>query len=1071
MDKKDKDYADGLVEQWRKKLYFTKFSDARRLALIKTFDAMQRRNDPDYPGLAEFHQRQSSPWQYNDFLKAVAFKNTSITDEDQNRAIQLVRSWISPSKDRYSGAFGDYYAGGDDRDYDIHDNDNHDAFDGSDLEGLTLLKRFDALKRRDDPDYRGLGKLGGFLNYLNYLDCLKTVVFNDSPMTDDDRESAVRLINRWRQQKQFKGSLEEGLAFLKRYDAAKRRSDPQYPGFEVFLNRKSYVAHPSYADWQRDVVYAERMERRYLHNMLTPPLRKAFKNGWTRGWDSIDGFPKNGAVEDKADFAWKQILHDCTVTDSPVVLNKIVSWLILRGVDKHADPDATPLKPEDLQTVEKYLEEFEQKKHLLPDRADGLDPQEISSYKTFEELKYAVSQDYYPPKDLSLDKILKEVTGRNAKKIWSSDDVALIHLRTRKGAKACGRDTDWCTAYNNNDNFNDYKRNLLLVWTKDNRRFQIHLDTMSCMNETDSEEDLAELINRHPGLDAALRPYVLDSIHHKGSDLKGNNMFGLMNKVPAYFDLFDDEEGELEAKIRQYITPEPYGETAQTKIKNFLQTFDRLLPAARPIITAVIKNRVIVEIANENYANDWCELLFDDNLVCRDLIAADGESLLRTALTSKRDDRYDYIVPLMQQRIKGSFALQDETTLPLAMGKALKYLGIQRHWDRNSEEYRIEYSDMVEDVIRDVVTSGDKTKIDQVGEFIGDYIVKACGPVEKRFAFIDGFNRPDWSDSATEAIPEMLKECHRVDLARDFTGAERRALSKDQFPAMARAYLKQVNDHFIDAHRGLSDDVLSRYMPEGMSERFLKARPFLHSYESFLDFFKREKSIHGERAKIGSEVMAAVCAAYVKEDASDSGQKMVQFLHTVVGNVDEARSVLEQLATDGVTFNPKGRGQGSRYVELLESDLWRNAVTEPVRDHIIASVMVDPDEKGLDLVRSLVAGDDKARAKLTECFSNVANGDDYLKARFIYAASQVPDFQDDVETELLVDYLEDAQQCDTANKNDPNSWYDGPRCLKRSWNIVRAVPQWKDRILKQASLQLRDAVTSLPEPVSYRAYY
>lgn len=188
----------------------------------------------------------------------------------------------------------------------------------------------------------------------------------------------------------------------------------------------------------------------------------------------------------------------------------------LEIVNKLADADPTAKKSnimwiakmysikqfkfEDLSKIKNELVNFIKYKTKLVNH-------DLMSYKDLNALYDALEKVTGTEVDKSKRQIDQDTKMAGAEKIFKSKHLTAVHVKTQEAACFYGAGTKWCTAAEHDNAFESYKDDLIVimasgVFGKDkngkeiHRKFQLHYDTDSFMNERDqpvSTEDIHRL--------------------------------------------------------------------------------------------------------------------------------------------------------------------------------------------------------------------------------------------------------------------------------------------------------------------------------------------------------------------------------------------------------------------------------------------------------------------------------------------------------------------------------------------------------------------------------------------------
>lgn len=181
--------------------------------------------------------------------------------------------------------------------------------------------------------------------------------------------------------------------------------------------------------------------------------------------------------------------------EKPDKLGKYAKWLLSLYIKNK-------LKIEDLYKATEYLCAFSRFRTRL------ISSHDIMQYHSLPELYDAVKDFLAQPQSPSKSKaeLEKEIKKNEAKRLYEDDEWIAIQPLTRDAAIIYGRNTQWCTAATSSYNYFDYYNSrgplYILISKKDGRKYQLHIPTKTCCDETDEDLELpiAETIGFSIGL-------------------------------------------------------------------------------------------------------------------------------------------------------------------------------------------------------------------------------------------------------------------------------------------------------------------------------------------------------------------------------------------------------------------------------------------------------------------------------------------------------------------------------------------------------------------------------------------
>lgn len=139
------------------------------------------------------------------------------------------------------------------------------------------------------------------------------------------------------------------------------------------------------------------------------------------------------------------------------------------------------LKLEDLYKVEEYLETFDKYKNKI-------EIKDINKFKTLPQL-YDVVKDYIDSDEATSKKDEIRRIKKDAEKVYEDDEWLVVVPKTEEAACFYGKNTQWCTAADNNNQFNYYNRDgkiYININKYTNKKFQFHFESKQFMDENDS---------------------------------------------------------------------------------------------------------------------------------------------------------------------------------------------------------------------------------------------------------------------------------------------------------------------------------------------------------------------------------------------------------------------------------------------------------------------------------------------------------------------------------------------------------------------------------------------------------
>lgn len=202
------------------------------------------------------------------------------------------------------------------------------------------------------------------------------------------------------------------------------------------------------------------------------------------------------------------------------------------------------LKLEDLYKVEEYLQTFDKYKNKI-------EIKDINKFKTLPQL-YDVVKDYIDSDEATSKKDEIRRIKKDAEKVYEDDEWLVVVPKTEEAACYYGKNTQWCTAADNNNYFDYYNRDgkiYININKNTNKKFQFHFESNQFMDENDSPITTADLdidegdglykFYSNQGLDLP-KPTLESAIKNYDYDL----FYELLNEESATIDNFNLAAGE-----------------------------------------------------------------------------------------------------------------------------------------------------------------------------------------------------------------------------------------------------------------------------------------------------------------------------------------------------------------------------------------------------------------------------------------------------------------------------------------------------------------------------------------------
>ena len=160
------------------------------------------------------------------------------------------------------------------------------------------------------------------------------------------------------------------------------------------------------------------------------------------------------------------------------------------------------LKLEDLYKAKEYLTYFIKFAQKIEDK-------DINHYSSLPQLYEKVRPFMENPNQASSHSEEVRIAKEGAEKVYEDDSWLIIIPRTEEAAKYYGKNTQWCTAADNNNQFDNYNNQGPLFINIDktsNEKYQFHFESDQFMDETDTQIE-APIIENIPMPNGALRWY------------------------------------------------------------------------------------------------------------------------------------------------------------------------------------------------------------------------------------------------------------------------------------------------------------------------------------------------------------------------------------------------------------------------------------------------------------------------------------------------------------------------------------------------------------------------------------
>lgn len=184
-------------------------------------------------------------------------------------------------------------------------------------------------------------------------------------------------------------------------------------------------------------------------------------------------------------------LLDVFRANDPTTSKKYVNWILrvwLAGSFRYF---------EDIHKVKEPLMFFDQLKSKLPE--DQRDIGRFKDFKSFDQFvdmhrEMDVRSENQKERNYEANLFAK----RSARLFYESENIKIVVPLTKKAAIHFGRNTKWCTAARNSDNYfkyyNERGRLYIVLFKKENKRWQFHFEDGQFMDEKDNELNYDQII-------------------------------------------------------------------------------------------------------------------------------------------------------------------------------------------------------------------------------------------------------------------------------------------------------------------------------------------------------------------------------------------------------------------------------------------------------------------------------------------------------------------------------------------------------------------------------------------------
>ena len=176
---------------------------------------------------------------------------------------------------------------------------------------------------------------------------------------------------------------------------------------------------------------------------------------------------------------------------------KLVQWLANRYIGEE-------FKLEDLPAIKQALERFVQVRSQLPDEHKDLN--KLSLGNLYRALAPFEDKEVVSNKQAARDKKQKFMDDGDAELIYKDKSLVIISPKTEEASCYFGKGTKWCTSATKSENHFDHynaQGSLFVIMTKDDGKFQLHLETQAfndAVNEPLMPGEIMSVLKKYPKL-------------------------------------------------------------------------------------------------------------------------------------------------------------------------------------------------------------------------------------------------------------------------------------------------------------------------------------------------------------------------------------------------------------------------------------------------------------------------------------------------------------------------------------------------------------------------------------------
>lgn len=279
------------------------------------------------------------------------------------------------------------------------------------------------------------------------------------------------------------------------------------------------------------------------------------------------------------------------------------------------------LRMEDLYKAEEYLETFDKYKNKI-------EIKDINKFKTLPQL-YDVVKDYIDSDEATSKKDEIRRIKKDAEKVYEDNEWLVVIPKTKEAACYYGKNTQWCTAADNNNQFDYYNRDgkiYININKTTNEKFQFHFESQQFMDENDSPittvdleidegDGLYEFYSNQgldlpvPTLELAIKNFDYDLFYELLSKETATSYNFYLAVEKENFDFVEGialtmSKDEFEDILSDYVEFLPY--ISKDNGENYEETFIRLIEKCK---------KVGYDFEDESFFYNTYSIFKEDNLM------------------------------------------------------------------------------------------------------------------------------------------------------------------------------------------------------------------------------------------------------------------------------------------------------------------------------------------------------------------------------------------------------------------------------------------------------------------------